>query len=414
MSWVVQAIEAINAARRGETPPVEFLPPEADQPPRWIQRPDAADTGAAAVVRTSGSTGTPKQTLLPWGALEASAQMTAEALGGHGQWLLTLQPSYVAGLAVLTRSLIAGTTPVALLDHTTAPHRFAAAAARLSEEKRFTSLVPTQLARLVEHDDDPALLAALQRFDAILIGGGAASDELIERAKELNLRVVRTYGMSETCGGCVYDGYPLPGVSISTATDGRVHLAGPMLADGYLADPELSAEKFRVDPATGERQFRTDDLGALTTVPTEEVDSLAHVAGAGHSARIVTRLHITGRADDVITTGGVKVSAEQVRQTIEEHPRVREAFVTGVEDPEWGQRVAAAVVLAATSREAHTFEEIDQLIRDRLGAPAVPKHYELLGALPLLPNGKTDRQQVTELLKQASIRVKEDHDGISY
>src|SRR5699024_5342500 len=96
-----------------------------------------------------------------WEALESSAQMTAEALGGHGQWLLTLQPSYVAGLAVLTRSLIAGTTPVALLQHTTDPAAFTEAAEQLTGQKRFASMVPAQLQRLLEHDDDPALLNAL-------------------------------------------------------------------------------------------------------------------------------------------------------------------------------------------------------------------------------------------------------------
>lgn len=398
MTWAPEALDALDHARRGHTAPLEFLPAEASRPPHWVQRDDAASTGATAVVRTSGSTGTPKQTLLSWDALEASAQMTAGALGGHGQWLLTLQPSYVAGLAVLTRSLVAETQPVALLENTTDPSAFAAAARQLSGAKQFASLVPAQLQKLLEHDDDPALLAALRRFDAILLGGGATSADLLGRSKRLGLQVVRTYGMSETCGGCVYDGYPLPGVSISTADHGRVQLAGPMLASGYFGDPALTAEKFIDDPATGQRQFRTDDVGALTTEPAEEVDSAAHVTGSGHSARIVTRLSITGRIDDVVNTGGVKVSADQIRQAIQTHPRIREAFVTGVDDPRWGQKVVAAVVLSATSRDASTFAEIDQLVRDRVGPAAVPKHYELLGNLPLLPNGKIDRQQLTQLL----------------
>ncbi|MGO1517872.1 MAG: AMP-binding protein [Arthrobacter sp.] len=413
MSWISEALSAVDAARRADAPPVEFLPADHDDAghsdaehhdaahPRWVHREDAADSGATAVVRTSGSTGTPKQTLLGWDALEASAQMTAEAFGGHGQWLLTLQPSYVAGLAVLTRSLVAETTPVALLQRTTDPAAFTEAAEQLTEQKRFVSLVPTQLQRLLEHDDDAALLGALRRFDEILLGGGATSAQLFDHARDLGLKVVRTYGMSETCGGCVYDGYPLPGVSISSGSHGRVQLAGPMLALGYLDDEPLTAEKFITDPVTEERRFRTDDLGSLSTEEAESVDSVAHVVGAGYSARIIPKLSITGRADDVITTGGVKVSADQVRKALESHPRVAEAFVAGIDDAQWGQKVVAAVVLSSTSREGDTFTEIDQLVRRQLGAAAVPKHYELLGSLPLLPNGKPDRQRLIALLEGA-------------
>ncbi|WP_223881267.1 AMP-binding protein [Nesterenkonia ebinurensis] len=422
-SWIFEALSALDAARRGDCPPLEFLSGGRGDPPRWIERPDvktvcqnppnnAQDTDiqrtsahypgepgperVVAVVQTSGSTGTPKQALLGWEALEASAQMTAEALGGHGQWLLALQPSYVAGLAVLTRSLVAGTEPVGLLEGTTDPRHFAEAAELLTHERRYVSLVPTQLQRLLEHQGSE-VLQALRRFDAILLGGGPTSTELFGRARQLGLNVIRTYGMAETCGGCVYDGYPLPGVAISIGTHGRVLLSGPMVALGYH-DAALTAERFETDPATGHRRFRTDDLGQLSTQRAEDVDTIAQVTGAGHAAQIVPKLTVTGRADDVIITGGVKVSAEQVRRAVESHPSVREAFVAGIDDAEWGQKVAAAVVLGTASRQGNTFEEIDRLVRDRLGAPAVPKHYELLGALPLLPNSKPDRQALLRLL----------------
>lgn len=174
-----------------------------------------------------------------------------------------------------------------------------------------------------------------------------------------------------------------------------------MLALGYLDDEPLTAEKFITDPVTEERRFRTDDLGSLSTEEAESVDSVAHVVGAGYSARIIPKLSITGRADDVITTGGVKVSADQVRKALESHPRAAEAFVAGIDDAQWGQKVVAAVVLSSTSREGDTFTEIDQLVRRQLGAAAVPKHYELLGSLPLLPNGKPDRQRLIALLEGA-------------
>jgi o-succinylbenzoate---CoA ligase len=417
--WLQKSLRALEATRGAERPPLEFLPAESGAAPQWIERPDALGTGAAVVVRTSGSTGTPKQTLLSWEALNASAEMTAQALGGHGQWLLALQPSYVAGLAVLTRSIVGGTEPVSLLEDTTDPDRFSEAAEQLTADRRFVSLVPTQLQRLLT-DPSQRLLAALRSFDAILLGGAPTRTELFDRARGLDLKVIRTYGMAETCGGCVYDGYPLPGVTVEMGTHGRVLLSGPMVALGYHEDPELTAEKFEWAPDARspqgtpirleeahyhqgrQRRFRTDDLGQLSTQRAAEVDTVAEVSGAGHSAQIVPRLTVTGRADSVLITGGVKVSAEEIRRALESHASVREAFVAGVDDIEWGQKIVAAVVLSTASRVGKTFEELDQLISDHLSPAAVPKHYELLGALPLLPNGKPDRQALIETLKRGA------------
>lgn len=410
-----QALDALDAALRGDAAPLEFRPADDDGAADWTPRPDVldlshpaaraapgtADDGASAerpavVVRTSGSTGTPKQTLLSAAALRASAEATAETLGGHGQWLLTLQPSYVAGLAVLSRSLVAGTTPVPLLTGTTDPERFAAAAEQLTAERRFVSLVPTQLSRLLDADHDRTT-AALRRFDRILLGGGASSDELLERATAAGLRVVRTYGMSETCGGCVYDGRPLPGVAVSADADGRISLSGPMVALGYT-DAALSAERFDVDPTTGHRRFRTDDLGALSTLAPEDAGSPADPAPSGATPSNVPRLTITGRLDDVITTGGVKVSAEQVRAVLLEHPEVTDAFVGGVADRDWGQTVRAAVVLDAASRTDDVLETLRAAVRERLGPAAAPKSLQVLAALPLLATGKPDRRRLLDLL----------------
>lgn len=390
-SWLSPALEALDAALRGDAPPLEFLPADDDGAPRWVSRPDAApttgpntpdDEAPAVVVRTSGSTGTAKQTLLSAQALRASAEATAEALGGHGQWLLTLQPSYVAGLAVLSRSLGAGTVPVPLLSGTTDPAAFAAAADRLTAQRRFVSLVPTQLSRLLE-SEDARTLAALRRFDTILLGGGASPAPLLRRAEEVGLHVVRTYGMSETGGGCVYDGHPLPGVTVDTDDAGRVRLAGPMVALGYLGDPELSAARFDTEPLTGHRRYLTDDLGELTRG--------AHTEGGA------PRLSISGRMDDVINTGGVKVSAEQVRAVILEQPGVRDAFVGPAPDPDWGQRVCAGVVLSAVSRTADSLESLRRAVREALGPAAAPKDLHVLPALPLLPSGKPDRRELLRL-----------------
>lgn len=408
-SWVAAALSALDAAL-GPTPnigaelhadtqpaglstdaeplapPLEFQPAAATGLPRWISRHDVPSDLAAVIVRTSGSTGTPKQTLLPAAALHASVAATAEALGGHGQWLLTLQPSYVAGLAVLARSLAAGTAPEPLLQHTTDPTAFTRAASRLTAQRRYVSLVPTQLQRLMHHvPQDAALTAALARFDAILLGGGAAAPELLERAAAHGLSVVRTYGMSETCGGCVYDGRPLPGVRLEThrAVDpdpGRVQISGPMVAAGYLEDAELTAAHFDISPESGQPRFLTDDLGEVRTDASGQM------------------LRIAGRADDVINTGGIKVSAERVRSVLLEHPQVREAFVGPIPDPDWGQTVSAAVVLTGSSGTEGIQEELQQLVRDSLGRAATPKRLLLLAELPLLVSGKPDRQTLLRRL----------------
>lgn len=430
-TWLTEALSAVENALTPTGTPLEFTAPEPGpsrqhqprphqppqlRPPQFRPRPETAQyrgEHVAAVVRTSGSTGTPKQTLLSGSALEASAEMTASSLGGHGQWLLALHPSYVAGLAVLTRSVIASTTPVPLLHHTTDPERFTEAANRLNHSRRYTALVPTQLATLLAHADPDSpdghphgtkLLEALQRFDAILLGGGPTSDDLFTRARELDLAVIRTYGMAETAGGCVYDGYPLPGVTISTATHGRVLLSGPMTALGYWEDPELTTTRFDHDPITGQRRIRTDDIGELSTENVAQVDSLAHVTGFGHSAQIITRLNITGRADDVVISGGIKVSAQKVRAVVESHPQVREAFVAGIQDPRWGESVAAAVVLASISRSGNALEEISDLVRSELGPACVPKHYELMSGLPILPSGKPDRVHIIDVLHEGAAR----------
>lgn len=378
-SWVPEALAALHGALSGESPPLEFLPAE-EGAPRWTERTEVQalrETAPAVVVRTSGSTGTPKETLLSAGNLQSSAEATAEALGGHGQWLLTLQPSYVAGLAVLSRSLLAGTSPAVLLERTTDPEAFAAAAEQLTHERRYVSLVPTQLQRLIQHDG-ARLLAALRRFDAILLGGGATSPELFARSQELGLKVIRTYGMSETAGGCVYDGRPLAGVTVETDQTGTVLISGPMVAQGYL-DPALTADRFSTD-AQGRRRYRTDDLGRL---------------GPGGT------LSITGRADDVINTGGIKVSAERVRQVLEADPQVDEAFVAGVGHPEWGQQVVAAVVVSGGDGPGSLdAEQLRSRVRAELGPAAVPKRITTLPALPRLTNGKPDRQALLALLRR--------------
>ncbi|GHG52225.1 hypothetical protein GCM10012320_22340 [Sinomonas cellulolyticus] len=387
-------LKALAAALAGEGPAVEFGPAaspgaspdrETDDGAWRLWRPsEAAATlseGTAVVVRTSGSTGTPKATALTIDALAASSMSTAITLKAEGQWLLALPLEYVAGVQVLVRSLYAGTRPWPMdLSHGFTPEAFVDAAEQLTDPIRLTSLVPTQLRRLLDDGSDRVLIA-LARFKAVLLGGAPIPPGLLERAREAGVTVVTTYGSAETCGGCVYDGEPLPGVDVRL-DEGRVWLGGDVVAAGYVGDPVRTAEHFRTDP-DGRRWYISSDVGEF-----------------GPDGR----LRILGRADDVVITGGVKASAARVAAELDALAGVREAFVAGVEDPEWGHALVAAVVLAATAepREA-TLERIRADAVVRLGRLA-PKTWLVLGALPHLPNGKPDRLALTDLLRAAHAR----------
>lgn len=322
---------------------------------------DAGD--AALVIATSGSTGRPKLVALSAAALRASAAASAERLGGPGRWLLALPAQHVAGAQVVVRSVLTGTVPVVQdVRGGFRPDAFAAAARRLGAGRRYTSLVPTQLARLL--DGGGAGLDALRGFAAILVGGAALPVELGSRAATCGVRVVTTYGMSETAGGCVYDGTPLDGVSVEI-DDGRIVLGGPTLADGYLGLPDETAAAFR------DGRFRTSDLGRL-------VDG---------------RLEVLGRLDDVIVTGGEKVAPAAVERVLTAQPGVRAACVVGVPDPEWGQAVAAALVVEPGTDPGAAAAAV----RAELGRHAVPRRVLLIDGIPQRGIGKPDRAAVALL-----------------
>lgn len=328
----------------------------------------------ALVVATSGSTGVPKGVLLSAGALRASANATHDRLGGPGRWLLAMPAHHVAGLQVLVRSLVAGTTP-GVVDARTGfrTDGFTAAAAPLLDDEgpHYTALVPTQLTRLLDaatHDDENGL-AALRKFDAVLLGGAATPPTLLNRARDAGVRVVTTYGMSETAGGCVYDGAPLDGTRAHVDPSGAISLTGPTLARGYRGNREATA------PAFADGWFHTGDLGTWRD-------------GA---------LEVLGRADDVIVTGGVNVAPTPVERALTEHPAVREACVFDAPDAEWGQIVAAAIVPADTSAPPPA-EELRTTVRERCGAPAAPKHITFVDQLPLRGPGKPDRDALREAL----------------
>ncbi len=333
-----------------------------------VLRPDEPlEDGADLVVVTSGSTGGGRGVLLPAAAVRASGEATLHRLGGPGAWLLALPVSAVAGLQVLCRSILGGTDPVVL-----APGEpLAAAVARLPAGRRYTALVPTQLRRYL--DAEPA---ALRAFDAVLVGGAATDAALLARARAEGVAVVTTYGMTETAGGCVYDGEPLDGVRVRVTDGGTagpggtgIDLAGPVLALGYRLDPEGTAVAF------ADGWFRTRDAGELDD--------------AG-------RLTVDGRLDDVVVTGGVNVAPQAVEGALRQHPDVADAVVFGRSDDEWGQRVVAAVVPAPGAEP--DLAVLRPWVAERLGAPAAPRELHLIAAVPTLHTGKPDRRGVAAAL----------------
>jgi len=347
---------AVRACLEG-TAPLAVLPagpPAALAAAEAVLRPaEPLEEGTDLVVVTSGSTGTGRGVLLAAAALRASAEATLERLGGPGDWLLALPVSAIAGLQVLCRSALAGRRPTVLAKD----EPLADALARMPRGRRYTALVPTQLRRLLAAEPE-----ALRAFDAVLVGGAATDPGLLDRAREAGVAVITTYGMTETAGGCVYDGRPLAGVRVAVDDDG-VRLAGPTLALGYRGDLEGTAAAF----AGG--WFRTRDAGTLAADGT---------------------LTVHGRLDDVVISGGVNVAPLAVEAALREHPAVADAVVFGAPDDEWGQRVVAAVVPAPGARPE--LSALRRWVADRLGTAAAPRELHLVAAVPVLHTGKPDRR----------------------
>jgi O-succinylbenzoic acid--CoA ligase len=326
---------------------------------------DEIDNDIALVMSTSGTTGTPKGAMLTSAALIASASATHDRLGGPGTWLLALPTHHIAGMQVLVRSLLAGTIPVELdisggFDIAELPD----AVAQLGSGRRYTALVATQLAKALT---DPAATAALAELDAVLLGGGPAPRPVLDGASAAGISVVRTYGSSETAGGCVYDGAPLAGVKLrldqpAESGAGRVVIGGTTLANGYRTPPDP-------DPFAEPGWFRTDDVGVID--------------GSG-------QLKVLGRIDEAISTGGLTVMPAPVEAVLIRHPAIADCAIFGVEDERLGERVVAAIVLVPGSAEP-ALEEIKAHLERSLDATAAPREVHIVDELPRRGIGKLDR-----------------------
>ncbi len=330
------------------------------------------DEGANAVFRalsgqsrgiaapTSGSTGNPREVLVGSEALITSASATLDRLGGPGHWLLTLPPERIAGAMVIARAHVGGTT---VTDGGGGPFTaagFAKAVSGMPRGRRYVSLVPTQVRRLLAdlHGAD-----ALAGFDAVLVGGAPPGMTLPGNA-------IETYGMTETAGGCIYDGLPLDQVQVKTTEDGRILLAGPMLADGYT-DGDNSA----FVESDGQRWLRTGDLGEV-------------------SEGVLT---VHGRADDVILTGGVNVHPAAVERALLAHADIADAAVVGVPDAEWGERVAAVVEPARAS--AVSLEVLRASLD--VSRAELPTVLAVVVSVPRTTAGKIDRDAARTIAARA-------------
>lgn len=334
--------------------------------------------GTAAVIATSGSTGAPRHVELSAAALQAAAHAAHRQLVGPGLWLTALPVTGIGGFMTLVRGLVAG-MPAHVWPGVGGAEPFTAesfaAAARGARTRAdaagmpcYTSLVPTQILRLARGDG----LATLAAFDAVLVGGAALSPALAAALGAAGVRFVATYGATETCGGVVFAGRPLPGVSVRIAAptepdgSGVVEIGGPTVAAGYRGDPTATAASF---PGGW---FRSSDLGTW-----EE-----------------GRLTLLGRSDDIVKVGGAKVSLAAVADALRSHPGVLDAHVVPHPDEEWGH-IPAAYVVAEPAAAAAPDDLVDQLHR-RLAHHTRLHRIELVAELPQTPAGKADRRAVME------------------
>jgi O-succinylbenzoic acid--CoA ligase len=326
-----------------------------------------AAAGVAAIVATSGTTGERKGVELTYSGLRASGAAVAAAVGGNrdGTWLCCLPLHLVAGLAVLGRAWSTG-APFAVQ-----PGFEPGAVTAAAPQTAFVSLVPTMLRRLL--DADPVAVGA---FDHILLGGGSIDPALLDRARAAGATVSTTYGMTETWGGIVHNGHPLPGVELrlDAAGDdgvGEILVRAPMLMRGYRLSPEGTAAAIEVDG-----WYRTGDLGRFDPQ-----------AGG--------RLWVVDRVGDVVNTGGVKVSPTEVERVLAGHPGVAEVCVAARPDPEWGQRVVAFVVPAAPA-DPPMLADLRAYAGEHLSPAKLPREVVLVEAIPRTAGGKPLRRLLGE------------------
>lgn len=365
-------LAALRTALDGNGPAV--LPVQAGAP--MTADATTVDQRVALVIETSGSTGIPKRVALSTAALLASAVGSAIALGGpdaamrSSQWILALPTHYIAGVNVLLRSIVAGTEPVVAPSGPFDAEGFCRLADAVRADVGYAALVPAQLQTLVDAAErSTAVRDTVAGLGGLLVGGQATQLAVLERAAALGIRVVRSYGSSETSGGCLYDGRPFSGVD-ARLVDGQLELSGPVLAEGYLAEPERTAAAFPV--REGVRWYRTGDTAEL-------LDGVVRV---------------TGRADNVIISGGINVSLDRVQAVVRTVPDLADAVVVAVPDERFGQ----ASVIVSTGTGTTLLQDARSAVEGSLGRHARPAGLHHVDTVPLLASGKPDLPAIRALL----------------
>ncbi|MGV1003377.1 MAG: AMP-binding protein [Candidatus Nanopelagicales bacterium] len=364
----------LRAALAGTGPAVALLPTERSAAARRAMRLDAAlPAGSAVLVATSGSTGDPAAVSQSAAALASAAAALASWRSARDpgaeppRWLAALPLFSVGGLMSVVRSLAADQNPVAAPWLGGArPFRsadFVAVTAELPPGPGWAvSLVPAMLASLA---CDPAGLSALRRYRFVLVGGAPLPADLAGGLRAAGVVLIASYGMTETCGGVVFNGIAAPGVAVDVAAQGRLRIAGPMVAAGYRDG--RSPECWDHSSTAGNR-FLTSDIGTVD-------------GGV---------VQVLGRCDDIVTVGGVNVSVAAVEALLQSLPAVLAAVVIATPDPTWDYRLNAFLV-PAPGASAGLPESAAAAVGAALGPPATPRRWELRSSLPTLPGGKVDR-----------------------
>ena len=332
----------------------------------------------ALVCATSGSTGNPRGVLLSANAIRYSVQAFADRFGGDYRWVMSVPAHRIAGVMVLARAALNG-NPY-LIDPSIGGARvfdaatFSVTTANAVRESKkdgrpiAVSLVPTQIGRLL--DSGSVGIEALQAYKLVLSGGTATPQPMLNRLRELGINVVISYGMTETCGGCVFDGKPLTGVTISLGTKddvepGRISIAGPVLASGYRLRPDLAAVEFI------ENKLITHDVGKLDSADL---------------------LHVLGRLDDVVQVGGTNVSLSAVEALLRHHPAISDVAVIDIADDLWGSIPMAYVTLRDQQlNKQDLITALKNIVMERIGRAATPRTIQFVNQLPMLDSGKIDR-----------------------
>jgi O-succinylbenzoic acid--CoA ligase len=362
-----QVFDALSEALTNEGPAVLVRDTRATRMAAAGEEPlTVAPDGTALLIQTSGTSGKPKTVALSAAALRASAAAARERLGGSGQWLLALPLTYIAGMSVLVRSIESGTEPVFMPSGPFDARTFLQSVSEMTGARRYTALVPVQLARVLDEAEDNAdALELLRSLDAVLIGGQALEPQLRERAGALDVNIVTTYGSSETAGGCVYDGVPLTGVSVEIAEgSGEILISAPQLATEYVGDAKRTADTFQ--NRNGTTWYHTGDAGSLEN-------------GV---------LTVLGRLDRVITSGGLKIDLDAVEALVRGIAGCAQALVIHIPDSEWGLR--PAVVVPGVAENAELSAQIYDEIVAELGRVAAPKVVCFIDEIPRLSSGKPD------------------------